>query len=42
VDDVEEMKRLLAMGADGLFTNFPDRMRALLGSPRGISSEYSE
>jgi glycerophosphoryl diester phosphodiesterase len=43
VDDVEEMKRLLAMGADGLFTNFPDRMRALLaGSPRGILSEYSE
>ncbi|HKX46373.1 MAG TPA: glycerophosphodiester phosphodiesterase, partial [Planctomycetota bacterium] len=31
VDDVEQMKRLLDLGVDGLFTNRPDRMRALLG-----------
>ena len=30
VDDVAEMERLLALGVDGLFTNYPDRMRALL------------
>lgn len=34
VDDPAEMRRLLAMGADGLFTNHPDRMRALL-APAG-------
>jgi glycerophosphoryl diester phosphodiesterase len=41
VDDVAEMQRLLALGVDGLFTNFPDRMRALL-SPRGDPAERSE
>jgi glycerophosphoryl diester phosphodiesterase len=33
VDDAEEMRRMLATGVDGLFTNHPDRMRALLDSP---------
>jgi len=31
VDDEEQMRRLLDLGVDGLFTNRPDRMRALLG-----------
>jgi glycerophosphoryl diester phosphodiesterase len=37
VDDPGEMRSLLALGCDGLFTNFPARMRALLntGSPEG-------
>jgi glycerophosphoryl diester phosphodiesterase len=35
VDAVPEMRRLLELGADGLFTNYPDRMRALVGYPRG-------
>jgi glycerophosphoryl diester phosphodiesterase len=30
VDEPDEMRRLLELGVDGLFTNFPDRMRALL------------
>jgi len=30
VDDAAEMRRLLGMGVDGLFTNHPDRMRALV------------
>jgi glycerophosphoryl diester phosphodiesterase len=34
VDDGEEMGRLLDMGVDGLFTNHPRRMRALLASRR--------
>ncbi len=37
VDAVTEMRRLLELGVDGLFTNYPDRMRALLDSPGGIS-----
>jgi glycerophosphoryl diester phosphodiesterase len=37
VDEIGEMQRLLALGVDGLFTNFPERMRALLG-PRGDGS----
>jgi glycerophosphoryl diester phosphodiesterase len=32
VDDPEEMRRLLEMGVDGLFTNHPGRMRALLAA----------
>ena len=35
VDEVDEMKRLLGLGVDGLFTNFPERMRALVDSPGG-------
>jgi glycerophosphoryl diester phosphodiesterase len=37
VDEADEMRRLLSLGVDGLFTNHPDRMRALVG-PRGDSS----
>jgi glycerophosphoryl diester phosphodiesterase len=33
VDELPEMQRLLALGVDGLFTNFPQRMRALLDPP---------
>ena len=32
----EEMRRLLEIGVDGIFTDYPDRLRALL--PRGDSS----
>ena len=35
VDAEGEMRRLIDLGVDGLFTNFPARMRTLLGSPRG-------
>jgi glycerophosphoryl diester phosphodiesterase len=35
VDAEAEMERLLALGVDGLFTNFPDRMRRLVGEPQG-------
>jgi len=35
VDAEAEMARLLALGVDGLFTNFPDRMRSVLSPPRG-------
>ena len=41
VDEPAEMERLLALGVDGIFTNFPDRMRALLG-PRGEKAATSE
>lgn len=34
VDAEAEMSRLLALGVDGLFTNRPDRMRALLAATR--------
>ena len=32
VDEPGEMERLLALGVDGIFTNHPDRMRALVGA----------
>jgi glycerophosphoryl diester phosphodiesterase len=35
VDAEEEMARLLALGVDGLFTNFPERMRRIVDSPEG-------
>jgi len=35
VDVESEMRRLLDLGVDGLFTNFPDRMRPLVDSPQG-------
>jgi len=35
VDDEDEMGRLLDMGVDGLFTNHPRRMRALLAFRQG-------
>jgi glycerophosphoryl diester phosphodiesterase len=35
VDEPSEMERLLGLGVDGLFTNFPDRLRRLLDAPRG-------
>lgn len=34
VDPEEEMHRVLALGVDGLFTNRPDTLRALLEGPR--------
>lgn len=34
VDPVEEMQRVLDLGADGLFTNWPARMRAVLDAGR--------
>ncbi len=33
VDAPRAMRRFLALGVDGIFTNHPDRMRALLSSP---------
>lgn len=32
VDAPKEMRRLLALGVEGLFTNYPDRMRSALGA----------
>jgi glycerophosphoryl diester phosphodiesterase len=31
VNTVEEMEELIALGVDGMFTNFPDRIEELLG-----------
>jgi glycerophosphoryl diester phosphodiesterase len=30
VDDAKEMRRFLEMGVDGIFTNYPERLRSLL------------
>lgn len=32
IDETAEMQRYLALGVDGMFTNFPDRLEALLGA----------
>lgn len=37
VNELAEMRRLLALEVEGLITNHPDRLRALLSSPRGKS-----
>ncbi len=29
IDEPEEMRRLLTWGVDGMFTNYPDQLRAL-------------
>lgn len=39
VNDVEEMKRLLDMGVDGIMTDYPDRLMNLLGSWTGTNSQ---
>jgi glycerophosphoryl diester phosphodiesterase len=36
VDEQDEMKALLAIGVDGIITNFPDRLLALCRSSEGI------
>ena len=38
VDPEDEMRRLLELGVDGLFTNVPDRMRRLVGGWEGIGT----
>ena len=35
VNELDEMRRLLDADVDGLFTNYPDRLRAMLDAPRG-------
>ena len=32
INETTEMQQLLALGVDGMFTNFPDRLEALLGA----------
>jgi glycerophosphoryl diester phosphodiesterase len=39
VDAEADMRRLIDAGVDGLFTNHPARMRAILGSPGGKCPE---
>jgi glycerophosphoryl diester phosphodiesterase len=42
VDREDEMGRLLGLGVDGLFTNFPQRLRALLDPPGESGPATSE
>lgn len=42
VDAEEDMRRLLDLGVDGLFTNHPDRLRALVGPSEGNSTQRVE
>jgi len=37
VDEESEMRRLIDAGANGIFTNFPGRLRGVLENPRGGS-----
>jgi glycerophosphoryl diester phosphodiesterase len=37
VDRLEDMRRLLDLGVDGMFTNHPDRLRALVDPPGEIT-----
>jgi glycerophosphoryl diester phosphodiesterase len=32
VNEPEQMRRWIALGVDGIFTNYPDRLAALLGA----------
>ncbi len=36
INDSADMKRLLDLGVDGIFTNYPDRLLKLLGREKGI------
>jgi len=42
VDAPDDMRRLIDLGVDGLFTNFPARLRALLESRRGDRESRAE
>jgi glycerophosphoryl diester phosphodiesterase len=37
IDDETDMRRLIAMGVDGLITDRPDRLLAVLGRPHEVS-----
>jgi glycerophosphoryl diester phosphodiesterase len=36
VDDAEEMRRVIAAGADGVMTDFPDRLMAVVEDTQGV------
>jgi glycerophosphoryl diester phosphodiesterase len=38
VDDAEEMRRVIAAGADGVMTDFPDRLMAVVEDSQKITS----
>ncbi len=42
VDSEEDMRRLLDLGVDGLFTNHPDRLRAIVGHPEANFTQLSK
>jgi len=37
IDEPDEMEELLCLGVDGIITNYPDRMRAVLASRTGVT-----
>jgi glycerophosphoryl diester phosphodiesterase len=39
VNDADEMNRLLAAGVDGIITDFPDRLRAVVDARRSSLRE---
>ncbi len=41
VDEIDDMRRLLELGVDGLFTNHPARLRQLIG-PRGAEARSDQ